>query len=63
MSLTVPYAIELCQKLSALGLKWMEEVNASPSPLSLAYEFETVSPLDFSTVLILYALRPVPAAG
>jgi L-alanine-DL-glutamate epimerase-like enolase superfamily enzyme len=25
MSLTVPYAIDLCKKLSPLGLKWMEE--------------------------------------
>eukprot|EP01052_Picozoa_sp_SAG31_P028802 SAG31_NODE_2810_length_5061_cov_12.226522_6_plen_309_part_00 len=25
MSLTVPYAIELCTKLSQIGLKWMEE--------------------------------------
>jgi hypothetical protein len=25
MSLTVPYAVNLCQQLSPLGLKWMEE--------------------------------------
>ena len=25
MSLSVPYAVNLCQQLSPLGLKWMEE--------------------------------------
>ena len=32
MSLSVPYAIDLAQRLSPLGLKWMEEYLSARKP-------------------------------
>ena len=44
MSLSVPYAIDLAQRLSPLGLKWMEEYLSArkprrcpPPPLALTH--------------------------